>query len=67
MKPANHLTVRDEFAPTKEKGSARQNAPQDQSITSRHFTPQQDPLVSWYALAKNAKARAVKVWKGGRR
>lgn len=65
MKPANHLTVRDEFAPTKEKGSTRQNAPQDQSITSRHSTPQQDPLVSWFSLAKNAKTRAAKSWRRG--
>ena len=35
------------------------------AITSRHSTPQQDPLVSWYALAKNAKASAVKTWKRG--
>ena len=65
MKPANHLNVRTEHAPTKEKGSTRPSAPQDQSITSRHSTPQQDPLVSWFALAKNAKARAVKPWKRG--
>ena len=35
------------------------------AITSRHSTPQQDPLVSWFALAKNAKTRPVKPWKRG--
>ena len=35
------------------------------AITSRNSTPQQDPLVSWFSLAKNAKARAVKAWKRG--
>ena len=36
------------------------------AITSRHSTPQQDPLVSWYALAKNAKAKAMKSWRHGK-
>jgi len=35
------------------------------AITSRHSTPQQDPLVSWFSLAKSAKARAAKAWKRG--
>ena len=35
------------------------------AITSRNSTPQQDPLVSWFSLAKNAKASAVKTWKRG--
>ena len=50
------------------KGKAEQVATRPASntaITSRNSTSQQDPLVSWFALAKNAKARAVKSWKRG--
>ena len=35
------------------------------AFTSRNSTRQQDPLVSWFALAKNAKAWPVKSWKRG--
>ena len=35
---ANHLTVRSNHVPTKEKGCTDQSAPQGQPITKRHFT-----------------------------
>ena len=50
------------------KGKAEQVATRPASntaFTERNSTPQQDRLVSWFALAKNAKARAVKAWKRG--
>ena len=62
----NHLNVRTNHAPTKEKGRTDQSAPQDQPITGCHSTTT-NPLQGWHDLAKPSRNRQQKrSWKRGK-